>query len=1021
MAIQTDGPLMEPENKGIDEFHVGYGASLRATAAQAWEDSPVMQMLGLQEMDKAKGQQIDFGEISTGMPTPGLAEENAAAQAAPRVDMIDAIDRVKKAGLASQLKLPDQPDIPEPQLKIMMDRAQRRQELDTTIERGPQGFVSSALSVGTSFAVGAVDPLNIASAFIPVVGELRYGKILASAGDSLATRLAARAGVGAAEGAVGQAALEPLDWWSHTQDGRDFGAVDVLHNIMFGAALGGGLHAGGGFISDAYRRRVDRPLFPYDLGEPLEQHPDWNELRTQPQPPPLPRDVLGEFPGMDALAPKAAPAAPAEVPRLPESPEMDALVAQLERDYSEAPSPAVNIINDLPPRAHEDAMRGAIASLIDGEPVRAGEMLEAAAQTDPRIAESFRAFHGSPADFESFDATKINTGEGAQSYGHGLYFAENDEVARRYQRTVSDKAFVNKVAELYDEGFSPPDAWNEIKSHWSEFSPGEQRLMLALERDDWFGFDYPHQAVNAALRDLKNFDPSPETVAAVNAIGNLYRVKIKADKSHMLDWDRGFEAQSPFVRDALRKLGFNDAEVAGAPGKEFHTWLAKQAREKIEAEGREVGPSDTRRAAAARLAEVGIPGIKYLDRGSRAGGEHTQNFVVFNDKDVEITHKNGEPVKREELLAERNAEKAEPVATKKPRGRAAADPKTWSLFEFLAREGGLKPDPELAAIFGSAKGPFVPGFGPLVRPKGRALDDALRLAKDHGYMFDAADVTGAEGSLTPRDLLDRIAEENSGRRQYRGDQEIATKGEVKADLEQEKHEIIKLLHEELESASGIPHGAIDPRLEDRVVEIVRKEGAEDVLGAFERAIMEDAERYEGLANARAATADLAHIPGWDVDDRAATQGHGPADPGERGAAGLPESGRGAGDGSQPRGAGEGTGPAAAPELDRTIDRDAAWHQLAQRAPDFDDPDIIAASKAAEAVKAPPSKLDERVTAAEKAEAYAKQMYDMFASRLPEGERARLDEMIADLDQKRVDQDTVSQRGAACLFEGYGET
>lgn len=62
-----------------------------------------------------------------------------------------------------------------------------------------------------------------------------------------------------------------------------------------------------------------------------------------------------------------------------------------------------------------------------------------------------------------------------------------------------------------------------------------------------------------------------------------------------------------------------------------------------------------------------------------------------------------------------------------------------------------------------------------------------------------------------------------------------------------------------------------------------------------------------------------------------------------------------------------------------------------------------------------------MTAAEKAEAYAKQMYDMFASRLPEGERARLDEMIAEIDQKRADQDTVSQRGAACLFEGYGET
>jgi ADP-Ribosyltransferase in polyvalent proteins len=48
---------------------------------------------------------------------------------------------------------------------------------------------------------------------------------------------------------------------------------------------------------------------------------------------------------------------------------------------------------------------------------------------------TIRAFHGSPYDFETFDASKIGTGEGAQSYGHGLYFAERPEVAKTYTKT----------------------------------------------------------------------------------------------------------------------------------------------------------------------------------------------------------------------------------------------------------------------------------------------------------------------------------------------------------------------------------------------------------------------------------------------------------------------------------------------------------------------------------------------------------------------------------------------------------
>ncbi len=40
-----------------------------------------------------------------------------------------------------------------------------------------------------------------------------------------------------------------------------------------------------------------------------------------------------------------------------------------------------------------------------------------------------KAYHSSPYDFDKFDLKKIGTGEGAQVYGHGLYFAENPAVS----------------------------------------------------------------------------------------------------------------------------------------------------------------------------------------------------------------------------------------------------------------------------------------------------------------------------------------------------------------------------------------------------------------------------------------------------------------------------------------------------------------------------------------------------------------------------------------------------------------
>jgi hypothetical protein len=594
---------------------------------------------------------------------------DAQRNSIPDISQSDAKDLLKQEGLTEQdVHLGDAPSHKLPVLKMQIEEAHTRRDRAAAIARGPQGFFPDALGAVTSIGVGMIDPVNAAAFSIPVLGEARMGKILMSAGDSILARGAVRFGEGAAQGAIGTAALQPADWWLHTRDGQDYTMANAMESIIMGAGMGGAFHSLHGGLTDYLARRQGLPLpgSPQDLlvrGLMTGTHVPARALADDGVP-------LEEVPGIGPVDAQPNETAPIDVPHPAE------------------------VLSDLPTPVRQDVVHAAMADVIAGRPTNAAEMLGIAADHDPRIAESFDAWHGSPHDFDRFDADKFGTGEGAQAYGHGLYFAENEKVARSYQRATSDKAFVNKVAELYDEGHSPDDAWAEIMDNWKDFTPAEQRLMTALEKDDWLGFDYPHQAVSAALRDIKAFDVSPETAAAARAVGNMYRVKIAANHEHFLDWDKSIEEQSGHMRDAL--LNHPDPMIAGTFAKHGHdvgqaytriaVHLGNRSGQSFDSAIRGEGYAERQGMASKALADAGIPGIKYLDQGSRDRGAGTRNFVVFDDKHIEITHKNGEPVTREELKAEHDARRVAIAANDNPPvlsdpATVAADPRWRELAE----------------------------------------------------------------------------------------------------------------------------------------------------------------------------------------------------------------------------------------------------------------------------------------------------------------------------------------------------
>lgn len=152
------------------------------------------------------------------------------------------------------------------------------------------------------------------------------------------------------------------------------------------------------------------------------------------------------------------------------------------------------------------------------------------------LAMGVKAYHGSPHHFDRFDMSKIGTGEGAQVYGHGLYFAENEGVAKGYRDRIT--------------------GWR---------STGD--------------------------------DP-----------GAMYEVDINAEPHQFIDYDRPLGEQP----DVTAKMGGWDTNVSfwkrNKIGPDPRTltggqWLARYTKDPAK--------------MSAALKERGIPGVKYLDAGSR--------------------------------------------------------------------------------------------------------------------------------------------------------------------------------------------------------------------------------------------------------------------------------------------------------------------------------------------------------------------------------------------------------------------
>jgi hypothetical protein len=237
-----------------------------------------------------------------------------------------------------------------------------------------------------------------------------------------------------------------------------------------------------------------------------------------------------------------------------------------------------------------------------------GRLVGALKGFDPVMRE-IDVYHGSPHRFEEFDASKIGTGEGQQAYGHGIYLAEQKDVADMYRRALTP----HKVSD---------DDAQSLASYAMRQRHDSQSAI------DWLNKQKAAYKTEQSPETLAQYDAAIKVLQGGNVekVGNLYTADLPDEMvDRMLDWDKPFLEQS----DEIKKFAKNSL-----PATVYNQLLTQRSGDMVE----ELAKYKGGKAKASELMrQAGIPGIRYLDAGSRGqGGSGTRNFVVFPGEEKKV-------------------------------------------------------------------------------------------------------------------------------------------------------------------------------------------------------------------------------------------------------------------------------------------------------------------------------------------------------------------------------------------------
>lgn len=242
-----------------------------------------------------------------------------------------------------------------------------------------------------------------------------------------------------------------------------------------------------------------------------------------------------------------------------------------------------------------------------------------------------RAYHGGPQDFEEFSTEHIGSGEGAQAYGWGLYFAGQKEVADFYRKKLSGDGISLSRFTKDGQVLNGREALREYfkPGHLVKGYAGIDEVLEFLEKDGW-NWAVKVKSVEDQFGKKPNYydaqprwhstEPSAKEVEKVLSAegwkresGRLYEVDLSPREDEYLDWDRPLSEQSESVKEKLttspviEKWATSAWEKNGLRGTPTGSSLYETLTEKL----------GDQKQASETLRSIGIRGIRYLDGSSR--------------------------------------------------------------------------------------------------------------------------------------------------------------------------------------------------------------------------------------------------------------------------------------------------------------------------------------------------------------------------------------------------------------------
>ena len=279
--------------------------------------------------------------------------------------------------------------------------------------------------------------------------------------------------------------------------------------------------------------------------------------------------------------------------------------------------------------------------------------------------EPIRAFHGGPNDFDEFSTAHKGSGFGQSAFGHGLNFAESEDVAKTYRdlaaKTRGKIDFVNRSGDVLPEDHPGIDHLKDLYRTYDGAPNGSDikgkihnLRRWASEReaqvDDYLNTaDKERDPESAAWLRQQASEIHGDKLsmrAAADALeqgyrgrgrGHMYEVSLHADPNRMIHWHEPLDKQPENVKRMAQEVGGIRPEHTGRDiyGRAVSAHMKQDpGRPYMHAE---IPDHD---ALNAFLDKHDVHGIKWKASDSRVAPDYdTHNYTIWDPRRAKIIRK----------------------------------------------------------------------------------------------------------------------------------------------------------------------------------------------------------------------------------------------------------------------------------------------------------------------------------------------------------------------------------------------